>query len=518
MRAGKSDLQGFLAVSRRLEQNLNYHLLRPEEINLLDPNIQKTGATVVEKPRAAAPGRGLETFPPTKFLGVDRDTLLKRFFPWIKKGGYAILDQGLISGSNFLVSILLARWLVPEQYGAYAVAFGIFVLLWLVYQSLVLEPMAVFGGSAYRNSLRGYLRSLLWIQVAISLAVAVALGLSALVAGRTAHSAGLAGALAGIMIASPCIMFNFLVRRSFYLELSPAKSVLGALVYTSLSLSLLVVIYRRGLLSAFSAFLLIGIAALLTGFYQLVRLRAQLPPSTFIPPVGETWRRHWRYGRWALATAAAGWIPAYIYYPLLSSFGNMAHSGQLKALMNLTLPVEQTKAALSLLFLPYAASVQAREGASGAGALSLRLTLVSLGVALAYWTFVLPIPGTLFRFLYSGRYAEVAHLLPIVAFGSIIWSAASGPAIVLRAMESPASVFKAFSVATGVSLLVGIPATWKFGLTGAIWGTNLADVLSLVLVVLVLRRKIASPADGSEGAFAMKGVSPRVMPGPSTAD
>jgi hypothetical protein len=57
-------------------------------------------------------------------------------------------------------------------------------------------------------------------------------------------------------------------------------------------------------------------------------------------------------------------------------------------------------------------------------------------------------------------------------------------------MESPASVFTAFALATFLSLLVGIPAAWKFGLSGAIWGTNLADLLSLVIVVVVLRRKI----------------------------
>ena len=46
---------------------------------------------------------------------------------WLQKGLYAVLDQGLISGSNFLLTILLARWLAPEQYGAYALSFAIFV-------------------------------------------------------------------------------------------------------------------------------------------------------------------------------------------------------------------------------------------------------------------------------------------------------------------------------------------------------------------------------------------------------
>ena len=98
---------------------------------------------------------------------------------WISKGILAVLDQGLIAGSNFLVGVLLARWLAPEQYGAYALAFSIFLLLFQIYHSFVLEPMSVFGGSEYRDCLRGYLGQLLWLHLAIALFVFLALGLSA---------------------------------------------------------------------------------------------------------------------------------------------------------------------------------------------------------------------------------------------------------------------------------------------------------------------------------------------------
>lgn len=442
-----------------------------------------------EKLAAGSPARVATGASVSKIEGVG-NVPMKRLIFWIQKGGFAILDQGLISGSNFVISILLARWLVPEQYGAYAVAFGIFVLLSLVYQSLVLEPMAVFGGSSYRDCLRGYLRSLLWIHIAISLAIGVVFGASALMAREFAHSSVLAGALAGVTFASPCILFFWLARRTFYLELSASKAAAGAFVYTALSMGGLFVVYHRGLLSPFTAFALMGVAALGTGCYNLVRLRAQLRPSVDAPAVGESWHRHWRYGRWALASCVANWIPAYIYYPLLSSFGGMAQSGQLKALMNFTLPVEQTKAALSLLFLPYAANVLARTGKSSAGSIGIRMTMVSLLVSGPYWAALLLFRHPVFHFLYSGNYSEIAHLLPAVAVGSIFWSACFGPGIALRAMESPASVFTAFALATFLSLLVGVPAAWKFGLSGAIWGTNLADLLSLVIVVVVLRRKI----------------------------
>src|SRR5258708_26936586 len=104
--------------------------------------------TEIRQESRMASGRGELHSAESSFPGEPRFSL-GRLVPWAAKGGFALADQGLISGSNFVISILLARWLVPEQYGAYAVAFGIFILLTVLYQSLLLEPMAVFGGSVY---------------------------------------------------------------------------------------------------------------------------------------------------------------------------------------------------------------------------------------------------------------------------------------------------------------------------------------------------------------------------------
>jgi O-antigen/teichoic acid export membrane protein len=478
-----------------------------KEIPLLEPELQESTEESAVKP--PQPRRNLLA---GRLLGIRPDTALAKAVPWVQRGGFAILDQGLISGSNFLAGILLARWLVPEQYGAYAVAFGFFVLISLVYQSLVLEPMAVFGGSSYRNCLRGYLGSLLWIHLALSVGMVAIFGISAFVAKEFSHSSMLAGALAGVTITSPCVLLFWLARRTFYLELAASQAALGAFVYSALSVGGLFLLYHRGLLSPFTAFVLMAFAALGTAFYNLWRLRSQLRPGGSAPSVGESWRRHWGYGRWALAGCVANWIPAYIYYPLLSSFSSMAHSGQLRALMNFTLPVEQIKAALALLFLPYAARVRAQSGRAGVGSLSTRLTLGMLAMAGAYWAAILIFQHPIFRFLYSGRYSEVAHLLPAVAFGSLVWTACFGPATALRAMESPASVFAAYALATGLSLLIGIPATWAFGVGGAVWGTNLADVLSWVIVLTVLRSKVAGRVSGIERWIGWKRPAAQALP------
>ena len=423
-------------------------------------------------------------------LGADGGDLLRKLLPWARKGGLSVLDQGLITGSNFLISVLLARWLTADQYGAYAVAFGVFILLNLVYQSLVLEPMSVFGGSTYRSNFRAYFASLMWIHVALSLAIFLLFGVSAAASRAFGAPAGLPAALAGVTLASPCVLFFWLARRSCYLELVPAQAVSGAFVYSSFVLAALWFFYHSHWLSAFTAFVLIAIGSLGTGSFLVFRRRLLSHPEGPRPPTRTTARQHWGYGAWALAAAVASWIPAYIYYPILSSFGSMAQSGQLKALMNLTLPVEQIKAALSMLLLPYAAGVQHGGDGSGAKLLSWRMTLLGVAIGVGYWAVILPLDKPLFRVLYSGRYDDVVYQIPIVAVGSIFWTAAYGPSIALRAMKSPTSVFYAWGFAAIASLAIGIPATWFFGLRGAIWGTNVSDIASFAAVSFLLYRKL----------------------------
>jgi O-antigen/teichoic acid export membrane protein len=418
-----------------------------------------------------------------------RQSLLSKILPWAKKGGYALADQGLISGSNFLISILLARWLTRDGYGAYAVAFGIFVLLTVLYQSLVLEPMSVFGGSNYRNNLREYLRVLIWLHFSLCGVLCGALGIWVGVAYKLDPHSALPLALAGVTIASPLVLIFGLARRAFYLELTPASAALGALWYCAFAMAGLWLAFHYGLLSAFSAFVAIGAAALATSLLLLRHLRANLRPRTGHIAFAEVCREHWRYGRWALIANVASWVPAYLFYPILSHAAGLVASGQLRALMNLAAPMQQAQTAMALLFLPYASRLRGEGGDRKAASLNWKISLLAVTGATAYWAIIVLFKTSVFHLLYSGKYMEVAAYLPFVSVGAILWAASFGPTVVLRALQSPKLVFIAYAVGTAASLIIGIPATYRYGLWGAILGINVADLLSLLLMMFLLRRR-----------------------------
>jgi O-antigen/teichoic acid export membrane protein len=182
------------------------------------------------------------------------------------------------------------------------------------------------------------------------------------------------------------------------------------------------------------------------------------------------------------------WIPWNIHYALLSHSSGMAAAGELRALVNLMLPLAQSCTALSLLITPYASRTHARDGAASLDGLSWRITALFLGGALAYWAVIIVLRAPALHFLYAGKYDGVAHLIPWVAIASVLWTAVYGPAIVLRAKQAPALVFCAYCASGAIALVTAGPFSRAFGLQGAVWAIILASVVGLGVALLLVHR------------------------------
>ena len=224
-------------------------------------------------------------------------TKMTRWLPWVGKGSLAVLDQGLISGSNFLIGILLARWLAPGAYGAYALAFSIFLFLSGFHSSLFLEPMSVFGPGQYKDRLPAYVGKLLRLQLALTIGLALLLALAVAVFAHFANNGALPSALFGAALAIPWILSFWFCRRSVYLELRPALAVRSAAAYCLVVLLLLFLFEHLGWLSPFTAFLLQALASFAAGALLLVSIRPQVTSIDPDPSMRIILKQHWKYGR-----------------------------------------------------------------------------------------------------------------------------------------------------------------------------------------------------------------------------
>jgi O-antigen/teichoic acid export membrane protein len=434
---------------------------------------------------------------PGKHVG-DKSLAIRK---WLSRGVLALMDQGLISGSNFALGVLLARWLGVAEYGVYALAFATFLLLSLVHHALVLEPMSVFGASRYRSRRSWYLGLLLRVQLVFAPVFLVLLGGFAFSIRASAFNSQLTPALLGIAIAAPSVLILWFARRALYLEYSPGRSAFGSVLYCTVLFATLATLHRLWKLSTLSAFLVMAAAAWAAAIFLIMRIRLQVRNIRVGPELKAVSIEHWNYGRWALASSFFIWVPWNSYYSVVSSFSGLAAAGKLRALMNLALPMTQTYAALALLMLPRTAVVAEEKGWPGVAREAWRISASFTVMASAYWIAVSAFRVPLLNLLYSGNYSDVARFVPWLALASIASGTVFGPLCAFRAMHSPSTVCWIYMLSSLLGAAIGIPGTWAFGLGGTIWGITISSLLALGLAMVWLLRR-ANESHGSRTALA----------------
>ncbi len=413
---------------------------------------------------------------------------------WMTRGSLAVLDEGMIAGSNFLIGILLARWLVPDQYGAYALSYSIYLALAAFYRALILEPIAVFGPSFRTSERKKYLGSLLRIQGVAVLPVMVVLGLSSYLANDLWAAQSVAWALKGLTIAAPFLLIFSFTRFSFYLDCKPGGALSGAIFYCVLLTGGLALLYRYGFLSPFTAFLLMTVGALVSGAVQLARLKPAVRGKFFDDTTVDVWQKHWSYGRWSLPTSLLAWLPANIFYFLAGSFCGVAQAGGIKALTNFIAPIGHLTAAFSLLLTPYIAKLYGEKGALGTNLPVRKINALYLIAGISYCVAITLFSSIIFHALYAGRYAEFIYLVPWAAVVAALNMAGSGSRIGLRAIQCPSSLFVAYCAAGATSVAVGIPLVWIYGVPGAIAGSVLSSLVMFLSVVWLFSKKVSVSA------------------------
>ena len=396
-------------------------------------------------------------------------TLRRHVLSWTSRGFLAVTDEFLVSLSHLILNLALARWLSSIDYGAFTIAYSTFLLLGIVHTALLTEPLMVFGSSKYAASFVPYVRSLIKGHFIGTGVLGVLLAFSGVLLVPSVPSVGVA--LIYLGVCAPFILLPWLLRRACYARFRPGAAATGGALYCASVLAGLFGLAYAGLLSTSAALLLMAGASLLASVYML---RAIASASAEEPPpaaASDMTADHWRYGRWALGSGVLTWLPASIYYYLLPYLAGVEAAGELKAIMNLLLPVLHGYTALSMILLPALSGVRSRVELRSRVRHAL---LLYLAPALLYAGFLMVWHRQIFDWLYAGQYSGVSWLLPVAAPMVVGAGLAAVYATTLRALQRPDRVFWSYAWATGAALTVGVTLTIEFRLLGALVGLTLS--------------------------------------------
>lgn len=410
---------------------------------------------------------------------------LQRVAAWLLKGGFALADQLLVSGSNFVLAVLLARWLAEEDYGAYAVAFAVFLLLATLYQALVLVPSLVLGSTTYKGRHQDYFGALIRLHGLASLVGVVVLGITAAACFRLTVDDRLAWCFAGLAGVVPGVLLYWLARAAWYLTLRPAPAAAGAFLYCAMLAAGIGVLRGFGTLTGFSGLLVMAVAGGVTGTVLLRGLGPKVRGGSI--PLKEVWKESWVYGRWELAVAAALWLPVNLCYPVTAGVLGTAQTATLRALQNFSLPVTHALTAVLRLAQPYV-SAQFAERGIGAARLAFALAAAATGAGLVYLVVTFLLRKPLFVAAYGGKFLDATGMLAWVVLTSVFAAGTESLGVGLRAARSSRAIFYSYLAGGLVFVFGSVPAARAAGLPGVVAMLVLSGMVSLLVALSQFER------------------------------
>jgi O-antigen/teichoic acid export membrane protein len=279
----------------------------------------------------------------------------------------------------------------------------------------------------------------------------------------------LVSAIFGSAIVLSLLLLIWLARRMCYVMQRPGVAVAGSAAYFVFIIAGLFLLRFVGRVNPFSVFLLMGAGSLFATWVLLQRLGVKVAVSALETSI--SWRavlrENWVYGRWLVGSTVLWSVATQTQVFLVAAILGLGAAGVLRAMQLPSLVMTQINTATALLVLP---ALSYDFGRGSLQHLRQKTFLINLGlggVAGCFMLVLLFLATPTERFLFGGKFAQYAWLIPVLALGPAATALSIGCSMALRAAQKPHFDLVANGVAAPVGLLSAIAFMHWWGLAGA---------------------------------------------------
>ena len=236
----------------------------------------------------------------------------------------ALVDQTIVSGTNFLTFAVIGRTCGAAELGVYSLAFSLLVFAQVAAQSLVATPYINLLHRRRGDSLARFSGSAVTLAAAVGVsfaAIAVTIGLALEVADKS----GLASAFYAVSLAAPFSAVREFIRRYLFSHLHFIGALYLAAIASALQLAAVFGLLVTGNIAASTALLTAAFASAVVscGYLLIWRRDFRVVRSRLALAA----RQYWRFGKWVFATEATTPVGSQFFDWLLFATGGMAATG-----------------------------------------------------------------------------------------------------------------------------------------------------------------------------------------------
>jgi len=412
---------------------------------------------------------------------------------------WAMADQALLSGVNFLTFVLVGKAVGLTNLGVFSLAWFVVLLVYSFQFALISAPMLSLGPQQRTIDEPGYYGAV-WLQSLTFAAVSFVTVLAGATIFFTLYpDSGPMSLALPIAAATVAHQLRDFVRRYFFTRGRASAAFLFDFVLFGTQISLIFLyFYFQRLTVEIALWSITSISLLMVAASVFFLGPIATVSGTFAPVLS----RHWRFSRWLGASAFLDMLSAQFALIASGAILGAAAVGALKA--------AQTLMGLAQLMFFASQNVVPRRGGQhikqgGAPALRryiFRVLAVMVGLTVCFAAFFSMASEFWITFVFKEEFREYHHLIWLFGLLFIVRAIGFSSTSGLWSMEKTQPIFKAYIVGTVVAVSLTFPMLETFGVTGAAI-TALVVEVTLVTIVSVyfwrLSRTLSPDSDKDAG-------------------
>lgn len=407
----------------------------------------------------------------------------------MKEFNYAIADQFLVSGGNFLISIILGRLLTPSEFGLYIFSFTTLFLALGFVNNLTFCGMSVLGSSVHGKEWNRILHNSLLFFLTSSLALTLLCFIAAYLLCKIGFSDN------GNTLTATAIILTFFIGQEFVrrILLTRLKSLIAfisdCIIYIMrIALIYLLITLDRDYANARMAIYIIGLTSLLgiiIGYYMggfiSIKERFKIDKKTIMAL--------WSYSKWIIAE----WFPLMLggslyIYVVTFVLGNV-QTGILGACRNLIQPITILLLSISNIALPFYSKMFTSQGGQKVIKHLFKLFAI-LFILISIYLITINVFASVMLSMLFGKYIGYSHVVLLFTVATLFVFFFKPGEIYLKISLKPHIVFKSRMYSAIVSLITIFPLIYFYGLEGSLYNCIITEMTMCIAIYVYLYKQI----------------------------
>lgn len=371
-----------------------------------------------------------------------RNGLLGQF---LGKETWALADQAIVSATNFLTNVMLARFMGLRE-------FGIFVLAWMsvlfvnsLQTALIVSPMMSVGPQQEEQDRPLYFGAVAFQEMVLVLFCFVLVLASVSVSSRVMHRADLSALALPLAVSAFAYQMQDFVRRYFFSTRQGRHALIDDALSYLPQLPILLALYRLGHLNSATALWVMAgtsIVGMSVGWF-------------WVEPIKFDWKwienvstRHWKISRWLTGSALMTWTSSNLFVLAAPAYYGPSAAGALKAAQNLMGVTHVWFQGLENVVPVETARRLRQGGVPGMLAYTRSILFKWGGLTLLFAVVMAVAPGFWLKLVYGPQLVQHGNVLRLYALLYVIVFAGGPLRAALQAIEFTSPIFWSYLAMT----------------------------------------------------------------------